>query len=142
PAAGGSYWVNANLRIALDTTTTGPLTGTCTGVGAVSPCLYPIEVLNADGTVNAGQTTLLKTFMRTNPGAITYSDVPASSSHWDCLNKSDCEAKAYNDGSKYATQFPQSGQNGCGEPQPSRHDHIGAGQFLQRLPVRRVLQLA
>ena len=113
PAAGGSYWVNANLRIALDTTTTGPLTGTCTGVGAVSPCLYPIEVLNADGTVNAGQTTLLKTFMRTNPGAITYNDVPASSSHWDCLNKSDCEAKAYNDGSKYATQFPQSGQNGC-----------------------------
>ena len=113
PAAGGSYWVNANLRIALDTTTTGPLTGTCTGVGAVSPCLYPIEVLNADGSVNASQTTLLKTFMRLNPGAITYSDVPTSNSHWDCLNKSDCETKAYNDASKYATQFPQSGQLGC-----------------------------
>ena len=48
PAAGGSYWVNANLRIALDTTTTGPLTGSCTGPGAVAPCLYPVEVLNVD----------------------------------------------------------------------------------------------
>jgi hypothetical protein len=114
PSTGGSYWQNANLRIALDTTTTGPLTGTCTGGGAVAPCLYPVEVLNVDGTVNAGTTALLKSFMLTNPGVITYSDVPkASGGKWDCLTNSTCESQAYADGSKYTTQFPQPGQNGC-----------------------------
>jgi len=110
-ATGGTYWQNANLRIALDTTTTLPLTGALCIVSA--PCLYPARVLNADGSVNLGLTASLVTFMQTNPGAITYSDVPKTTSSWDCSANSSCETNTYvvPGTTAYAVPFPSAA--GC-----------------------------
>jgi hypothetical protein len=92
----GAYWQNANLRIALDTTQL-----VNTDAGPTSQ-IYAIEVLNADGSVNAGATTSLQTFMAARPGAITYSDVPASG--WNCDTAhgglATCET-VYADGTQY-----------------------------------------
>jgi len=111
PSTGGDYWQYANLRIALDTTTTAAIDGSSCPGSTTAPCLYPVNVLDADGSVNASATTQLKTFMQTNPGAITYTDVPIS--HWDCSKFSNCESNWYSDGTNYTTRFPQSGQLGC-----------------------------
>jgi len=107
-AIGGSYWQNANLRVALDTTTT-----TTIGSGAQ---LYNIEVLNADGSVNGGLTASLSTFMQANPGAITYSDVPKTTSPWNCTSASPptCESTAYAAPGQYTQPWPTaSGSGNC-----------------------------
>ncbi len=126
PATGGGYWQNANLRIALDTTQVKTINGTSPCPFSVNaPCLYPVEVLNADGTVNGGLTTSLITFMQANPGAITYSDVPKSGLAWDCTTyrRNTCDSAVYVTGSNYgpspsnpayATAFPTAGAHGCG----------------------------
>src|SRR5437016_6199563 len=95
----GTYWQRADLRIVLDTTTTAQLVpGLRQG-----PALYPVEVLNADGSIDATRTNSLKTLMTTQPGVITYSDVP--SSNWDCVSVSTCE-NTYKSLTGYATAFP------------------------------------
>ncbi len=123
-STGGGYWQNANLHIALDTTTTKAIdTQTaCVGATITAPCLYPIEVLNADGSVNGTLTSALVTFMQANPGAITYSDVPSTgNANWNCSSVATCEGAAYNNGADYTRPFPQNGVNGCTLSTPSRN---------------------
>ncbi len=97
--ATGSYWQNANLRIALDTTQL-----VNTSAPGPNNLIYKIEVLNADGSINVAATTNLQTFMLQRPGAITYSDVPAPSSGWNCDTAhggvATCET-VYADGTQY-----------------------------------------
>src|SRR5437660_4768341 len=129
PATGGGYWQNANLRIALDTTTTcwpgntlidGSAPASCLGTASLTaPPLYPVEVLNADGSRNDSLTNSLKAFMQANPGAITYSDTPKPGAFWDCRAHSNCETQAsngYNAGGvnqAYTRTFPASRALGC-----------------------------
>ncbi len=103
-----TYWQNANLRVVLDTTTTKQLV-----TGPVGPALYPVNVLQADGSVDSAKTTQLQTFMKNVPGAITYSDVPLASSNWNCSSVSTCESSAYSVSNKYSTPFPVLGTGGC-----------------------------
>lgn len=102
----GVYWERADLRIALNATRTEKLDPD--NPAAPGPLLYALEVYNADGTVNAALTTLLRRFVRDVPGAITYSDVPTNPT---CVDGSACESRydSYND---YATPFPDP-TNGC-----------------------------
>ncbi len=111
----GTYFQNANLRIALDTTDQSFPT--------LNPGqnIYQIKVLNADGTTNVGATTSLQTFMSQRPGAITYSDVPATTSTWNCDTanggNSLCETVSgtgYSQSAAYTTPFPPAvGVAGC-----------------------------
>jgi hypothetical protein len=121
PTGGGSYWQNANLILALDTTQTAALDGSGRPGSTSAPRLYPIEVLNSDGSVNGGLTQQLVAFMQQVPGAITYTDTPAGGSA-GCRADPNCEADAYSNGGAYATPFPgQPGQaytcvDGSGSP--------------------------
>jgi len=103
----GSYWREADLRLVLNTTRTEKLDPD--NPSAPGPALYALEVYNADGTVNAALTTLLRRFARDVPGGITYSDVPTDPT---CVPGSSCESRydSYND---YAIRFPRAGVNGC-----------------------------
>jgi hypothetical protein len=92
------------------------------GATASAPCLYPIRVLNADGSVNGSLTTALVTFMQSRPGAITYSDVPSTgNTNWNCSTTATCESTAYNNGTDYTAPFPQNGTNGCTLSAPTRN---------------------
>ena len=104
----GSYWQNANLRIALDTTQTTTL--------ANGTVLYKIEVLDPSGSPNGTLTTALQTFMQNNPGAITYSAVPSNAAHWNCSAWADCETAAYavGDTTAYTSAFPVANDVNCG----------------------------
>lgn len=68
----GVFWQRAELRIVLNLTRTDR-------ISLLGPLLWAIEVQNADGSVNAAKTDLLKTFMSLNPGKIFYNDVPIPS---------------------------------------------------------------
>jgi len=103
----GSYWTRADLRIVLNATRTEKLDPD--NPGASGPALYALEVYNSDGTVNSTLTTLFRRFVRDNPGAITYSDVPTSPA---CIDGLSCEG-GYQDTEDYATRFPTSGTDGC-----------------------------
>jgi hypothetical protein len=124
--AGGVYWQNANLRIVLDTTQTGAIvqngsnyeydTNNCMGQpNPPGPCLYPIRIVNADGSVNDPLTSALLQFMQTHPGALTYTDVPIATPNWDCYGvDANCESDAYNNAgaysrTDYAPSFPTAG---------------------------------
>jgi hypothetical protein len=102
----GTYWQNAAIRIVLDTTTKQPLGAVGTG-----PALYPVKVLNVDGSLDTVRTASLQLLMQTTPGAITYSDVPVTSNtKWDCRSNTTCETDVYANGSAgYGQAFPTSG---------------------------------
>lgn len=104
----GTYWTRADLRIVLNSTRTEKLDPDDEGA-APGPALYALEVYDASGAVNPDLTTRLRRFVRDNPGAITYSDVPTSP---ECVPDNSCEG-GYQDTEDYATQFPTSGINGC-----------------------------
>jgi Tfp pilus assembly protein PilX len=76
---GGAFWQNADLRIVLNLSNSR-LTSFC---GEPLPHsggangLYPIEVQNSDGTVNAAKTTALYQFICERRGAIFYNDIPS-----------------------------------------------------------------
>ena len=121
-ATGGTYWQNANLRIALDTTAT-------TTIGSTAQ-LYNIEVLNADGSVNAALTGSLSAFMQANPGAITYSDVPKAASNWDCTTQPTCETTAYAAPLQYTQPWPtQNGNPNCNTTAHGPRDIITATNY-------------
>jgi hypothetical protein len=61
---GGSFWANADLRIALNLTATD------------SSGLFPIVVLLNSGAVDDAATARLQRFMREMPGRLFYNDVP------------------------------------------------------------------
>ncbi|HLW61572.1 MAG TPA: hypothetical protein VKV57_16850 [bacterium] len=107
----GTYWQNSNFRLVLDTTTTQALNGSACPGSTTAPCLYPVRVLNVDGSVNGVATTALTTFMKAEPGAITYTDVPTGS--WNCSTDATCETDAYNKSSSYTQAFPKNGTLGC-----------------------------
>lgn len=82
PRGSGVYWTRADLRIVLNLTSTWTPTAPLVG-----PTQFTIDVQNADGSVNAGLTTNLRTFMADTawntansslPGTrpIFYTDVP------------------------------------------------------------------
>jgi len=124
----GTYWQRADLRIVLDTTTTAPLV---VGPPAKGPSLYPVEVLNADGTIDATRTNSLKAFMINSPGAITYSDLPKTTGNWDCATNSTCESTAYNSSTQYSPSFgPPLTQLYC----------IGTGYLSVRTGPRQTIQ--
>ena len=124
--SGGSYWQQANLRIALDTTQTTTL--------ANGTVLYKIEILNPDGSVNGTATSALATYMQNNPGAITYSDVPRNAPHWDCSAWSDCESAGYAvpGTTAYTSAFPVANDVNCGGagfPGRNPRDQITAANY-------------
>ena len=96
-ADNGNYWDRATVRIVLDTTTTRPLS-------AGGPSLFPVEIVNQDGSIDATRTAALQTFMQTTPGAITYSDVPAANA--DCRALPTCES-TYASATGYQVPFPR-----------------------------------
>ena len=73
--AGNQYWDNADLRIVLDLTGANDYTQRRT-VGGQPVALRGIVVQNAAGNVDVAKTASLRTFMRSKPGAIFYTDVP------------------------------------------------------------------
>ncbi len=109
------YWNNADVRIVLDADPTDgdgarplcpsgdPLPACAGRIGG--PALWPVKVYNADGTVNAALTDVLRTLMVERPGVVTYTDVPTSG--WDCAAGS-CEAD-YNNRNRYVPQFAPRG---------------------------------
>lgn len=104
-SAKGTYWSRASIRIVLDTTTNGiPLSW---GEG---PALHPITIVGPDGLVDSAKTAALRSFMMTNPGAITYSDVPLENR--DCRVVPKCEV-AYASPVNYATFFPSAAPRSC-----------------------------
>jgi hypothetical protein len=82
-ATAGTYWQRADLRIVLDLSA-----GLSQALGgAQGPTLFPIEVFQADGTIDAAKTAALKTLMlpANRPGVITYTDVPkTTNTRWNC----------------------------------------------------------
>ena len=111
------YWNNADLRIALDADPAdgdgmrplcppGDPLPACAGRTG-GPALWPVKVYNADGTVNAGLTDVLRTLMVEKPGVITYTDVPTAG--WDCsTGPGSCEAD-YNNRTRYTPAFAPRG---------------------------------
>ncbi len=83
----GEYWGRADLRIVLDLGTTPVVTDFAAadlclgGAGippvAAQPALFPIEVQDAGGTVDAAKTRQLLRFMCERRGALFYNDIPA-----------------------------------------------------------------
>jgi hypothetical protein len=98
----GVFWQRADLRIVLNTTRTEKLDPD--NPAAAGPALYALEVYNPDGTINSAATSNLRRFVMgdavTVPGAITYSDLPASP---DC-STAGCEA-TYGSAGAYAMPF-------------------------------------
>ena len=94
----GVYWDRASLRIVLDTTVREQLLP-----GGSAP-LYPVTVVDANGAVDPAKTAAIQAFMRTTPGAITYSDVPVRNQ--DCRARPNCEA-IYASPTAYAPAFPE-----------------------------------
>jgi hypothetical protein len=75
----GLYWERADLRIVLnlDAAVAGiPFAALCPGAPPSPNGLFPIEVQNADGSVNAARTNELHRFMCERRGAVFYTDVP------------------------------------------------------------------
>jgi hypothetical protein len=85
----GVFWQRAELRIVLNLTRTDR-------IDLTGPLLGAIEVQNADGSLNAAKTDLLKEFMRFNPGKIFYNDVPVPAG---------CDANCAGDALNYAPPF-------------------------------------
>ena len=116
----GSYWSSANLRMVVDTTDQ-------TWTTSNGRNIYQIKILNADGSVNAGATSNLATFLQNNPGVITYTDLPSSG--WNCDpnngGSSSCEANTYSVGTSYTVPFPD-GTGGCATIRNPRDQIIAA----------------
>ncbi len=101
----GSYWTRANIRIVLDTTSTKQL------VPGDGPALYPVVVQNEDGYVDPNRTVALQQFMISNPGALTYSDIPTAIQH--CHVVPEC-LSAYANAAAYTPSFPMAtGNSSC-----------------------------
>lgn len=95
----GTYWRDADLRIALDLTTP---------FGSSPNLLYKMVVLNDADGIDAARTLELQTFMTNRPGRIFYNDVPIVGGDQpaaDCGSASPTTANAYCRRQNYAPQF-------------------------------------
>ena len=79
--AAQGYWANADIRIVLDLNSANDYGQKATSGGSTIS-LHSIVVQNADGSTDATRTTLLRSFMHSNPGSISYNDVPVTSARW------------------------------------------------------------
>jgi hypothetical protein len=77
--AAAGYWASADIRIVLDLNSSNDYNQKATSGGSTIS-LHSILVQNADGSTDTTKTTLLRSFMHANPGAIFYNDVPVTSS--------------------------------------------------------------
>jgi hypothetical protein len=79
------YWNNADIRIVLDARP-GQEKQLVPGIG---PRLWPVAVVDRNGSVDQAKTEALRRLMIERPGVITYTDVPVS--RWNCRNAGECE---------------------------------------------------
>ncbi len=84
----GEYWTRADLRVVLNlnaarVSTNFGAADLCPGAypnaaGLISPALYPIEVHDASGSLDAAKTRHLMRFLCQRRGALFYNDIPTN----------------------------------------------------------------
>lgn len=121
-AVPGTFWQRADLRIVLNATRIENLDPD--NPTAPGPALYALEVYEPDGTINTALTTILRRYVRDNPGGITYNDVPTNPA---CVEDASCET-GYQDANGYAIPLPSAGVNGCTASRGPR-EVIAAGNY-------------